>query len=149
MGDYHLMAESPLETVYKALSNRLRDPAESWGTRARVSGIKSNAGYPYVLYFWAGGGERQINGHRHAEYRVAVVCVSDKMSEAATGAGRISDLLREHGKLDDPADYLIGSADWNILTITEEDTIYLPEGTPDTITAYRWGAYYRIFMQAV
>ena len=142
------MAEPALETAYKALANRLRTPGELWGTNARVSAVKSGTSYPYVLYFWAGGGEVQINGFRHANLRIAVLCISDKMSDAATGAGRISDLIREKGKQTSPADYLNGSSDWDILTITEEELIYVAEGTPDTITAYRWGAYYRFVMQA-
>lgn len=142
------MADHALQAAYEALANRLRGTGETWGSNARVSWLKSSTPYPYVLYFWAGGGERQINGYRHAEYRIAVVCISNKLNDATTGAARISDLLREKGKQTSPADYLTGSSDWDILTVTEEDTIYLVENTPDTIKSYRVGAYYRFFMQA-
>jgi hypothetical protein len=142
------MTEPALQTVYKAVAARLSGSGEPWGSKVRVSLVKASTGYPYVVQFWSGGGEVQINGFIHAEFRIGVKCVSDKLAEAMSGAGRISALLREKGQQTSPADYLYGSADWDILTVTEEETIYLVEGAPDTVPVYHVGAFYRLFMQA-
>jgi hypothetical protein len=142
------VTDTALQAAYEGIANRLRDPGEVWGTRVRVSAAKSGTAYPYVIQFWSGGGETMLNGSQNAELRIGVKCVSDKLADAARGAGRISARLRDKGKQDSPADYLIGSSDWDILTITEEEIIYLVEGTPDTVTVYHWGAFYRLFMQA-
>lgn len=144
------MAEIALQAAQKAIFARLTaDPLEPWGNRVRASLAKPNTDYPYVIYFWSGGGEVNRIKARDSVLRMGVKCISPKMAEAMRGAGRIADLLNDSGYLDDPDDYLYGGSDWVILSITEEEAIYLPEQTADTITAYHVGAFYRFEMEAV
>ena len=142
------MAEIALQAAQKAITARLTaNPNELWGNRVRVSLAKSNTSYPYVIYFWSGGGESNTVRAQDSSLRIAVKCISSKMAEAMRGAARISELLNDCGKQDDAGDYLYGGDDWEILSITEEEVIYLPEQQADTITAYHVGAFYRFEMQ--
>jgi len=147
------VSQIALQAVQIANANRLIGSGnESWGRVVRVSVVKSNPRqadppYPYVLQFWAGGGHAQAIKTRDANLRMVVKCLSDKMADAMTGAQRLNDLLHNHGRLDNSADCLDGGTYWDILTVTEEDTIYMVETSADTIPIYHVGAYYRYIMQ--
>jgi hypothetical protein len=142
------MSETALQAAQKAITARLTgSPDEPWGNRVRVSMARPNTPYPYVIYFWSGGGEANRIQARDAVLRFGVKCISDKMAEAMRGAERIAMLLNDSGQQDDQDDYLYGGEHWLILTITEEDVIYVPETTADTITAYHVGAFYRFEME--
>ncbi len=142
------MPDAALWAVYKGFNTRLTsDGSEVWAQRARASVTKAKTLYPYVIYFYAGGGAWNATTGRDAQYSIGVKCVTPKMSVAMTGAERISVLLDNKGKQDDPNDFVFGSADWDILTITEEETIYLAETPPNTDEVYHIGAFYRVVLE--
>lgn len=141
------MSEPALQACQKAIGNALDSGDEVWGTKVRVSFTRSDTPYPYLLYFWAGGGEANDIRADDAEFRMAVKVVSSKMAEAFAGKRRISDLLNNKGEQEVATGYLNGGTDWKILTCTEEETIYLAEKLTDTKAIYHVGAVFRIAMQ--
>ena len=143
------MSEPAIQACYKAVKGALDSGDEIWGTKVRASIAKADTAYPYLIYFWSGGGEINSIINDDAEFRIAVKVVSDKMAEAMTGKRRISDLLNNKGEQEEVTGYLDGGTDWTILTCSEEDTIYLAERLADTKVVYHVGAYFRISMQAV
>lgn len=142
------MNETALQVVYKAIAARLTTSGEIWGNRVRASVVKADTPYPYVVQFWAGGGQVHMTTGRDAELVIGVKCVSDKLADAMQGAARIATRLDEHGRQDDATDYLVSGTEWDILSITEEETLYLVEqDAPDTIPIYHVGAFYRFVME--
>jgi hypothetical protein len=142
------MTEPALQACQKAVATQLRgNGSEMWGVKVRVSLTKPNTDYPYLIYFWSGGGEANTIIARDAEFRMSVKVVSSKMAEAMQGKQRISELLNDQGEQEVTTGYLDGGADWKILTCTEEDTIYVPEFKSNTRTIYHVGAIFRIAMQ--
>jgi len=142
------MPDHSLYAVYMGFKNRLTGTgSEVWGQRVAASLIVSKSAYPYTIYFWSGGGAWNVSTSRDADYNISVKCVADKMSDAAIGAERISVLLDNKGRQDDGDDFVYGSSDWDILTITEMEHIYFVEGTADTVPIYHYGAVYAVKMQ--
>lgn len=141
------MAENALKAVYKGLRTRLvSDGSLLYGNKVRASIVQSNTGYPYCVYFWAGGGQGNRVVARDAEMRIGIKVVSDSMAEAMNGAAQVTTLLDNKGQQDDTTDYVYGGTDWKILSITEEDVIYLVDHAPDTMPIYHIGAFYRVVM---
>ncbi len=146
------MNETALQALYKAVATRLRDPDEPWGVRAYVSTAKASkipVIYPYVVYFWSGGGATSSIIGAEATFRLSVKCVSDKLSVAMRGAARISALLDEQGEQDGESTPVEGGDEWFITSITEGETIYMVQATPDTVPIYHCGAVYRVVMEAL
>lgn len=143
------MTEHALKAVYRGLRNRLvGDGNYAYNQNVRASLVKASTPYPYVVYFWSGGGALNETTTKDAMYRIGVKAVSEKLAEAMNAAAQISDLLDDKGEAESPSDYVNGGDDWKILTVTEEDSIYLVEQPPDTITVYHVGAFYRFHLDA-
>jgi hypothetical protein len=65
------------------------------------------------------------------------------------GAARISALLDEQGEQDGESTPVEGGDEWFITSITEGETIYMVQATPDTVPIYHCGAVYRVVMEAL
>lgn len=140
--------ETALRNVYKALETRLSDSGEPWGSHAYMAQAHENAPYPYVVYFWAGGGEANRRRHQDAELVIIVKAVSDNAGEAFDCAARIAELLNDHGTQDNAADYVYGGSEWEIMTVTQEETLHLHEQFANTKALTHAGARYRFVMEA-
>jgi hypothetical protein len=142
-----MTAEHALAALYRAVFQRLTGPGERWGNRVFPDMASAKAAYPYVVFFWQGGGERNAVKEQDADLVLVVKCISDGLAEAFDCAARISELLNDSGEQDDSADYLNGGTDWNILTSTQEETFHLPEMFEGVAPIYHEGARYRFIME--
>lgn len=140
------MAEIALQALYKGVQTALTSAGGVFDHRVRVSMVKAGTAYPYAIQFWQGGGEVNSIIGDDAEFMLGVKCVSDKLAEAMQGAATIHDTLNNKGEQGDPDLFVYGGADWIILTITEEETIYIAETTADSELVYHVGGSYRCAM---
>lgn len=149
------MAETALQAAYGALYIKLRS--------ATIAGLKvypdiadDEATYPYLVYFWAGGGESNRLRKHDANLVIGVKCVSNDLHQAFTGASEIVTLLNNQGIQDIvPAtgayvsNPLNGGSNWKIKTSTQEEAFHFTELIDNTSeTVYHDGAYYRFNMEA-
>jgi hypothetical protein len=144
------MTDTALQAAYRAIRVRLiGNGVEPWGNRVYLSLGPQGAAYPYVIQFWSGGGALNAVKARDANLVISVKAVSNNDEAAMLAASRIAALLDDSGEYDDVDDYLYGGATWRILTITEEDTIFLPirGAAPDEDIIWQVGARYRLRME--
>jgi len=141
------MTDTALFALYKALLNRLSG-SYPWGERVFADHAGSETVYPYVVYAWNGGGERNaIRQRADANETVIVKAVSTTLTEAWMCDHQIAALLNDHGKQDSPTDYLYAGSGWVITTITRENDIYLPMLYANVTPVYHIGARYRFIME--
>lgn len=149
------MADTALQAAYNAIYTRLHN-ATLAGVKAYPDIADDEADYPYIVYFWSGGGERNSNRKRDANLVIGVKVVTLDLHQAFTGAGQVADLLNDQGTQDVVAatgayvsDPLNGGANWHITTSTQEDVFHFTELIEqDNETVYHNGAYYRFIMEA-
>jgi len=143
------MAEIALQALYKAVDARLEAAGANFGNRVTVSVAPSNKSgqwpYPYVIQFWQSGGEDNSLTTQDARFIIGVKCVGD-FADAFRGAAAISAALNDKGVQDDPDDFLNGGTDWDILTCTENDAIFIVEQLSDSEIVYHVGASYDVVM---
>jgi hypothetical protein len=140
------VSEIALAALYRAVGLRLSNGSAIFADRAYADYSESDE-YPYVIYFWSGGGEVNHTRRRDAEIVLTVTAISEKLGDAQIAAQQISDLLNDSGEYDDPADYLYGGTFWRILTSTEEDAIHTLDMFSGAVPIYHVGARYRFVME--
>lgn len=143
------MSETALAAAYRALGARLSSASEMWETRAYADAAPASAEYPYVVYVWAGGGERNRLKKRDAELVFIVQAISDSMAEAFAAAARIETLLNDKGEQDDATDHLHGGTEWAILTSTQNETFHVREMADGAKPIFHDGARYRLVMEVI
>ena len=143
------MSDTALAAAYRATFNRLKGPSEWWENRVYPDMGPTQAAYPYVIFFYSGGGARNAVRKNDANLMLTVQCISDDMATALAGAARVEELLDDHGQFDNSTDYLYGGASWHILTITQEEILHLVEQFAQAVPIYHEGARYRFIMEAV
>ncbi len=139
-----------LQAAYKGIDARLSVAGGVFDTRVRVSVASSNKDgqfpYPYVIQFWQGGGEDNSIRAQDAALQIAVKCMSTKFADAFRGASTISTQLNDKGEQESPTDFVNGGDEWKILTVTENEAIYVVEGSSDSEIVYHVGASYALIM---
>src|SRR5687767_9893336 len=121
------MADTALQAAYSAIYAKLQGATVA-GTRVYPDMADDEATFPYIVYFWAGGGESNQRRIHDANLTIAVKCVSKSVHTTFTGSAQISNLLNNQGTQDIvPAtgayvtNPLNGGANWDIKTSTQED----------------------------
>lgn len=127
----------------------------SWGEGAYpVEIAHSEAVYPYVTWFWSGGGaELQAVGLRSARLQMSVkgVCgeqdgIVSPYEMALIMQGEIADLLVDSGVQDkDPR--LPSHADWVVLTATQGRVIWQRVQLADKSWSYHAGHVYDFLLE--
>lgn len=138
--------EAALQALYRAIYARLSRPGALWGSRVYADLASANAQRPYVVFFWAGGGEANTRRHADAELLLTVKIISERQAEAFQGVGRLAELLNDAGVYDS-ADPLDGGPDWVICTMTQERAVHLVE-LVDGARVYHEGFQLRVVMEA-
>lgn len=143
--------EAALTALYRAVFARLNaDPAAHWtSAHADLVPAQPAASRPYVLFFWAGGGERNRHVEPDAEIVLTVKICSGDQAGALAGKARLSALLNDAGAYDarDATVPLEGGSDWLIRTTTQErdvHQVYLVDGQP----VYEEGFQLRVMMSS-
>jgi hypothetical protein len=139
-------------TLYSYL---VGDGSRLWGNRVKPTEIAaSGIEYPYISYFWAGGGrEEQAAWLRSARITMTIkgVCgfaenLSDPYSIALEMQGSIADLLVDTGEQDfNPV--FPTNAHWRFLTINQGRMIYQAIQLSDTVWSYHAGHQYEFLME--
>ncbi|MCZ2097237.1 MAG: hypothetical protein LC121_13455 [Anaerolineae bacterium] len=143
------MSEMAIAALFDAVRIRLTAPGQMWAGRAYPNLAGADATYPYVVYFWSGGGERNRQKGRDAEIVLTIKAVSDKLPEAFDAAAAVDDLLNDHGAQDADAQLTTGAgSEWAVLTATAEETIAYQEMKAGAQPIYHAGARYRFVMEA-
>jgi hypothetical protein len=129
------------------------DGSRAWGNRVRPTEIAaSGLEYPYVSFFWAGGGREYQTQTRIARLTLTIkgVCgpkenISDPYKIALEMQGAIADLLTDTGAQDiNPV--FPSHAAWAFLTISQERVIYQAIQLSDTVWSYHAGHQYEFLM---
>ena len=139
------MALTALESVYRALPVNLKGVG-NWGDRVYPDQAPANVQRPYVIFFWAGGGEANWTRHNDADLIISVKCVANTMQESMTGAGLIAAALNDKGTQDSTSP-LVNGADWTITTVTSDRVIHMVEAEANAVPIYHDGAQYRVILQ--
>jgi len=139
--------ELALWAAQKAFFARLAGADDLWsGVYQDIA--SEGASYPYLVIFWQGGGERNAIKAQDAEFVIIVKAVANSLSTASAAMARASELLNDKGEQESPDDYVNGGDDWIILSITQEETFYMPEEFAGSRTIYHVGARFRAIMEA-
>lgn len=138
-----MSAQSDLQAAYAALYTLLADGSEAWGTRAYPDIAPAGTAYPYLVYYWLGGGETNRFLRAESSLVLGVKCVSNTLSEAMAGAARIEALLNDAERKSG----LSGGEDWLIANVSREGLIHFVE-TPDGARVHHEGARYRFALEA-
>lgn len=138
--------EAALQALYRTIYARLTRPGEVWGSKVYADLAPASVERPYVVYFWAGGGEANTRRHPDAELLLTVKIISERQVEAFQGGARLSALLNDAGvyDTDDPLD---GGPDWIICTTSQERAVHLVE-LIDGARVYHEGFQLRVIMEA-
>lgn len=139
------MTISALESLYRALPLALKG-AGNWGDRVYPDLAPATVDRPYVVFFWAGGGEANWTRTNDANFVISVKCVANTMQDSMTGAGYIMAALNDKGT-QDTRTCITNGADWTITTITADRAIHLVEAFAGANPVYHDGAQFRIIMQ--
>lgn len=145
------MTETAMAALFRAVHRQLTVAGEPWGAAVYPNLAPAGAAYPYVLYNFNGGGERNSISARDAEIVLVVKAVSDQLSEAFAAAARIDTLLNDMGTQDTASGYLYPGSDseWSVLTATTEDAVSYQEMMANASPLYHAGARYRFIMEAI
>lgn len=138
-----------LAAAYDALRTRLIAGAEPWNDRAYQGRAPAGTAYPYVVYFWSGGGEDNRTRKRDANLMITVKAVAKTIGQALSAADRIDALLNDHGLYDNAGDSLVNAKGWYILTITQEGAFELVETFAAADDTYHQGGRYRFIMEEI
>jgi hypothetical protein len=134
--------------LYQVLYPYLRDYGGVWGMRVEPLAV-ATAGLdkPCVQFFYVGGG-RELSVPRRDSQRImlAVKCVAETMQVAVDGQEQISAALHNAGEQD--VDPRLPSHDgWHILTVTEEEEVWVEEMFEGTQRIYHAGHRYEFLME--
>lgn len=135
--------ERDTSALERAIFQRLTAGGEIWGQRVYPDVVPAGTVRPYVVFFWAGGGEVNDRWRPDANLVYGVKCVSTVKTEARTGAARIETLLNDAERHTPLAE----GADWAILHATREGAIELVEMV-DGNPLYHSGNRYRFQLEA-
>jgi hypothetical protein len=149
------MALDALGAVSEILSDYMNGLGQ-WG--ANVSPVEqvSNISYPYLTWFWSGGGsELQAVHLRSARLQMSVkgVCgeedgIVSPYNTALVMQGEIADLLVDSG-LQDVDPRLPSHTDWMVLTVTQGRVIYQRVQLSDGSWSHHAGHVYEFMMEKV
>jgi hypothetical protein len=127
--------------------------SRTWGDRVKPTEIAaSGVAYPYLSFFWAGGGREYQTHNRMARLMMTIkgVCgqadgVSSPLEVALVMQGAIADLLTDTGEQDiNPV--FPTHAEWAFLTITQGRMIYQAIPLGDSVWSYHAGHQYEFLM---
>lgn len=122
-----------------------------------VESAPPSAEYPYLTWFWSGGGnELQATGSQIARLQMSVKGVagdqdgiSDPMGLALGMQSEISEALRNAGVQDVGGMSLPSHARWMVLTVTQGRMIWMRVQLDDKRWSYHAGHVYEILLERV
>lgn len=141
------MSDTALSALYRAVRQRLTATPELWEGRVYADFAPAGTPKPYLLFFFAGGGEMNTVRARDAALLLNVKVVADSFALASQGAARIDALLNDSGVYDS-ASPLAGGTDWHILTVTGGLHLHVVEPV-DGRQVFHEGGQYRVVMETV
>lgn len=139
------MAADEWDSLAQAIVHRLQTESH-WTGGVHPDRAPGDVDYPYVTYGMVSGGETNQVHDRDPEFLIDVVCVSDNLGEALTGAALIATLLNDQGAQDGGA--VTGDDDWDILTITQQGRIHLRDDLKEAQPIYHEGHEFEVKMEA-
>ena len=133
--------------LYEALRGTL-DGAGVWGERCYADVAPAGVVRPYVVWFVAAGGERNVRGDRaDAAYTVTVKCVADTLAAAMVGAGQVHEVLNDAGAQDRRGG-VVQPTGWTVLTVTADRAVHLVERVDGAQAIYHDGYQFLVTMEA-
>ncbi len=131
----------PIGSLYTAVYGALQGLGAVYADFA-----PQNAKRPYFVFFFVSGGNtREVRNNRQIIV-LTVKCVADLLADAVNGASALDATLAEAGRFD--GGVIVGDADWDILTITQDGDVYLREDDEVVAPIYHVGYQYEIVMEA-
>lgn len=150
------MAVSALEALFETLKDYLvGDGSQLWGSRVVPTEVAaSGIDYPYVSFFWSGGGSEPLaawlDGERFT-LTIKGVCgmgagISSPMAVAMAMDAAISELLRDSGEQDYNSRFGVHS-EWRFLTVTRGAIVSMRVQLGDEKWSYHQGHQYSFLME--
>lgn len=139
---------SPVTALYETLYPYLRDYGGVWGARVEPLAL-ATAGMekPCLLFFFVSGGrELSVPTRNSARLGLTVKCVADTLADALAGQAQISAALHNAG-LQDVNPRLPSHAAWDVLTVTEQEAVWLEEVFEGTQRIYHVGYQYDFLLE--
>ena len=145
------MIVSPDGALEKALATALKNINGVFGDNVSVNRGSAKDGETYCVFFWAGGGERQLVMRQDMnDFVYSVKCVSPSYANAVLGQAQILDALRRKGEEQVSSGVLPldGSDDWCISTVYADRVVTGVSAYGGTKLNYERGNQFRIHMEA-
>lgn len=134
-----------LAALTKAMKNKLRG-GPLCADRAYPDHAPAGVERPYIVFFFASGGEDNQRQSQDASFVFGVKCVAEDRDTSMQGAAWISEQLNDAGSQDDQA-FPCGDG-WTITTCTQDRAIHLVEMFAGASDIYHDGNQYQIVMEA-
>lgn len=145
------MIESPDGALEKALNIALKNANGVFGDNVYINRASAKAGETYCVFFWAGGGERQLVMQQNMnDFVYSVKCVSPSYANAVLGQAQIIEALRRKGEEQVSSGELPlgGGDDWCISTVYADRVVTGVSAYAGTKLNYERGNQFRIHMEA-
>ena len=145
------MIDSPDSALETAIAIALKNINGVFGNDVFPNRGSAKAGKAYCVYFWAGGGERQLVMQQDMnDFVYSVKCVSPVYDDAKLGQAEIIEALRRKGEEQvlTGETALNGGDDWCISTIYADRAINGMSAYAGSKINYERGNQFRIHMEA-
>jgi len=129
-----------LATLYTALFAVLQAVGEVYADYA-----PANINRPYTVFFFVSGGNTRSIVNNRQMVAITVKAVADNLTEAQSLASAFNAILENAGLQDGGA--IVGDADWDICTITQNGDVYQIEYDEQIAPIYHVGFEYEIVME--
>lgn len=139
---------SAKNALYEVLYPYLRDYGGVWGARVEPLAVATaDLEKPCVQFFHVGGGrELSVPTRDAARIMLAVKVVAETMQTAVDGQDQISAALHNAGDQDvNPR--LPNHDGWHVLTVTEDEEVWIEEMWEGTQRIYHAGHRYEFLME--
>lgn len=139
----------PVEVVYAAIEDVLKNAGAIWESRVYPDRAPSKKERPYAIFFIVSEIDLEEVGCPDPAIVVSVKCVANTRQQALQGKAEIAALLDDKGEQETVEGVVAGDEDWEISTISKDRGISLSEYLKGSTGAiYHAGNQYQIRLGA-